>query len=104
LQTISIAEIIVDSATGAIYHVEERPHESGRRVLVHSESGKDVFGSQWNARTGVHEYGGSAAAVYKDTALFTDWTTKRVYVCATSSDGWEEPKPVTPGKCLLRYN
>ncbi|QRV96005.1 Prolyl oligopeptidase family [Ceratobasidium sp. AG-Ba] len=102
-KTISIAEVIVDAATGTLYHVEDRPHERGRRVLVHTDSGKDVFGSEWNARTGVHEYGGSAAAVYKDTALFTDWTTKRVYVCAKSSDGWEEPKPATPDNSNLRF-
>ncbi|KAG9125844.1 hypothetical protein FRC07_005967 [Ceratobasidium sp. 392] len=99
-KTISIVEVVVDAATGTIYHVEERPHEGGRRVLVHSDSGKDVFGSQWNARTGVHEYGGSATAVYQDTALFTDWTTKRVYTSAKSGDGWTEPKPVTPGNVL----
>ncbi|KAG9098124.1 hypothetical protein FS749_004620 [Ceratobasidium sp. UAMH 11750] len=102
-KTISISEVIVDAATGIIYHVEDRPHESGRRVLVQSDSGKDIFGSQWNARTGVHEYGGSAAAVYQDTVLFTDWTTKRVYVCTKSGDGWTEPKPVTPENTDHRF-
>ncbi|KAG8764673.1 hypothetical protein FRC12_007960 [Ceratobasidium sp. 428] len=101
--TISIAEVIVDAATGTIYHVEDRPHESGRRVLVHTDSGKDVFGSKWNARSGVHEYGGSAAAVYKNTALFTDWTTKQVYICIKSGDEWAEPKPVTPGEYSINH-
>lgn len=102
-KTISIAEVIVDAANGVVYHVEDRPHERGRRVLVHTDSGKDVFGSEWNARTGVHEYGGSATAVYRDTVLFTDWTTKRVYICAKSGDAWEEPKPVTPENPSHRF-
>ncbi|KAB5590159.1 Dipeptidyl peptidase family member 6 [Ceratobasidium theobromae] len=95
-KTISIAEVIVDAATSEIYHVEERPHEAGRRVLVHSVTSKDVFGENWNARTGVHEYGGSAATVHNDTALFADWKTRRVYICKKQPDGWEEPRPVTP--------
>ncbi|KAF8601969.1 alpha/beta-hydrolase [Ceratobasidium sp. AG-I] len=102
-KTISIVEVIVDATTGAIYHVEERPHEGGRRVLVHTESGKDVFGDKWNARTGIHEYGGSAATVHKDIALFTDWTTKRVYVCNKLGDGWEEPTPIMPENTDHRF-
>ncbi|KAF8672037.1 Alpha beta-hydrolase [Rhizoctonia solani] len=102
-KTISIPEVIVDAATGSIYHVEDRPHEGGRRVLVHSETSKDVFGANWNARTGVHEYGGSAAAVYKDTALFADWNSKRVYICKRNDNGWEEPHPVTPDNANHRF-
>ncbi|KAG9125843.1 hypothetical protein FRC07_005966, partial [Ceratobasidium sp. 392] len=101
--TISIAEVVVDAATGTIYHVEERPHEGGRRVLVHSDSGKDIFGSQYNARTRIHEYGGSATATYRDTALFTDWTTQRVYTSVKSGDEWTEPKPVTPENTNHRF-
>ncbi|CAE6496484.1 unnamed protein product [Rhizoctonia solani] len=102
-KTIGIAEVIVDAATGILYHVEDRPHEAGRRVLVHSETSEDVFGPNWNARTGVHEYGGSAAAVYKDTALFADWTSKRVYVCKKLDNGWAEPRPVTPDNSNHRF-
>ena len=102
-KTISIVEVIVDAATGEIYHVEQRPHEGGRHVLVHSKTSQDVFGESWNARTGVHEYGGSAAAVYKDTALFTDWTSKRVYICSKEDGKWEDPKPVSPDNQNHRF-
>ena len=38
-----------------IYHVEKRPSEEGRSVLVRTEQGTDVIGRDFNSRTSVHE-------------------------------------------------
>ena len=38
-----------------IYHVEKRPSEDGRSVLVRTEQGTDVIGRDFNSRTSVHE-------------------------------------------------
>lgn len=76
----SIAEVHVDHITKAIYHSEGRPAEGGRIVPVNTRSEKDLFGPDWNARTGVHEYGGAALAVHNDVAYFTEFTSGRLYV------------------------
>lgn len=41
-----------------IYHVEKRPSEEGRSVLVRTEEGVDVIGRDFNCRTSVHEVRG----------------------------------------------
>ena len=38
-----------------IYHVEKRPSEEGRSVLVRTEQGIDVIGRDFNSRSSVHE-------------------------------------------------
>ena len=45
----------MDSITSAIYWIEGRPAEGGRDVIVEASKGRDVFGKEWNARTGVQE-------------------------------------------------
>lgn len=68
-----------------------------------TESGEDVFGKGWNARTGVQEYGGAAFAVRNDVIYFTDFKTRRVYVVKGG-----KPEPVSAGKasapipCIIR--
>jgi hypothetical protein len=84
----------VDPVNGDIYHSESRPEEGGRVVVVHSKQGKDAFGPDWNARSGVHEYGGSASLAFGRKIFFTDWKTKRVYVIQDNGS----PEPITPGK------
>lgn len=91
---VSFDDVLVDSKTNAVYHLERRPSEGGRIVLVDSSSKKDVFGKGWNARTGVHEYGGASALVYAGVAYFSNFGDGRVYKVA----GGAEPTPVTPGK------
>ncbi|PVF98597.1 hypothetical protein CPB86DRAFT_704996, partial [Serendipita vermifera] len=97
-KSIAIAEIFVDPVNGDIYHSESRPDEGGRIVVVRSKQGKDAFGPEWNARSGVHEYGGSASVAFGGKIFFTDWKTKRVYVI----HGEGSPEPVTPGNNLSR--
>ena len=45
----------MDPVTSAIYWIEGRPAEGGRDVIVEASKGQDVFGKEWNARTGVQE-------------------------------------------------
>jgi hypothetical protein len=54
-QTIKIDDILVDPATSKVYHIESRPDEKGRNVIVDSTTGKDVFGPEFNARFVIDE-------------------------------------------------
>ncbi|TFK67994.1 alpha/beta-hydrolase [Pluteus cervinus] len=98
------SDAIVDPITSTIYHIEGRPSEGGRSVLVQSKTGLSVIDSGTNpstfdVRTSVHEYGGAAAIVYNDIAYFSNFGDGRVYRVRVpgSSDGLsEEPEPVTP--------
>ncbi|KAG9044718.1 hypothetical protein FS837_007660 [Tulasnella sp. UAMH 9824] len=84
-KTISVAEVHVDPVTNDIYHGESRPSEGGRIAIVNTKAGQDVFGPDWNARSGVHEYGGSAFAVRDGVIYFTDFKTKRLYVIKSNN-------------------
>lgn len=55
IQAAKIQDVVVDPITSVIYHLEGRPQEAGRSVLVNTEKGKDVVGEGWNFRTGVQE-------------------------------------------------
>ena len=83
----------MDRVTSQVYHVEGRPSEGGRSVLVHTESGSDVVGPTWNVRTTVHEYGGTPALVHNGVVYFSHLVDGRVYRVV---DG-KEPEAVTPG-------
>jgi len=89
-----IADVIVDPITSEVYHVGKRPSEAGRNVLVHTQSNKDVVGEGWNVRTGVQEYGGSAAVIHAGVIYFSHLSDGRVYRIS----GGNQPEPVTPGK------
>jgi hypothetical protein len=88
--------VVVDAVTAAVYHVESRPSESGRCVLVDSPSGRDLVGKEWNVRTGVIEYGGAPAIVHAGVAYFSNFTDGRVY--AVGVEKGSEPRALTPGK------
>ncbi|CCM00196.1 uncharacterized protein FIBRA_02224 [Fibroporia radiculosa] len=87
-----VSELFVDPITSTIYHVESRPLEGGRSVVVRTEEGRDVVGKQWNVRTGVHEYGGASAFAYNGVLYFSNFTDNRVYML----NDHEDPKPITP--------
>ncbi len=86
--------MLLDSVTNKIYHIERRPSEGGRAVIVDTIANKDVFGSEWDATTRVHEYGGGAAIVHDGTTYFSHSPDGRVY---SFKDG-SEPSAVTPGE------
>ena len=84
-----------------IYWNEIRPSEAGRYVIVkRSPDGKtvDVNPPPFNARTRVHEYGGGAYKVNKDTIYFTHFKDQRLYKMKLD----EAPEPITP-EGELRY-
>jgi dipeptidyl aminopeptidase/acylaminoacyl peptidase len=67
---------------GAHYWIEARPTEAGRNVLVRrgaDDVTADVFGSQFAARTLVHEYGGLCYAVRGSTVYFSNFSDQRLY-------------------------
>ncbi|KAK7028292.1 peptidase-S9 domain-containing protein [Favolaschia claudopus] len=99
--SVKITEIVVDRATGAVYHVDSRPSESGRCVLVESRTGRDLVGKQWNVRTGVMEYGGAPAIVHDGLAYFSHFGDGRVY--AVDVKEGSEPRAVTPESKVLRF-
>ncbi|KAG9023617.1 hypothetical protein FRB95_012720 [Tulasnella sp. JGI-2019a] len=94
-QTISVAEVHVDPITKTIYHSEARPSEAGRMVPVDTVALKDVFGKDWNACSGVHDYGGAAVTVHNGTIYFTDFNSWRLYVIKNKGDP-EAVSPVNP--------
>ncbi|KAF7361348.1 Peptidase-S9 domain-containing protein [Mycena sanguinolenta] len=99
--SVKLTDVVVDRATNITYHVESRPSESGRSVLVESHSGRDIVGKQWNVRTGVHEYGGGPAIVHAGVAYFSHFTDGRVY--AVDVEKGSEPRAVTPESKVLRF-
>lgn len=82
----------MDPVSSRVYHLEKRPSQ-GRNVLVDTENNCDIFGLGWNARSGVHEYGGAAATVHDGVTYFSHWADGRVY----RVKGKESPEAITPG-------
>ncbi|KAI0072243.1 alpha/beta-hydrolase [Panus rudis PR-1116 ss-1] len=97
--SVGVENIIVDPITSTIYHIEKRPSEGGRSVLVKSEEGVDVVEKGWNVRTGVHEMGGAAATVYDGTAYFSNFGDNRVYKLKEGG----KPEAITPEKKEHRF-
>lgn len=68
----SISDIIVDSVTKNIYHIEGTA--SGAYKIVRTRTGEDVVaGEGWNVRSGVHEYGGGAAKAEDNVLYFSNY-------------------------------
>ncbi|TBU30383.1 alpha/beta-hydrolase [Dichomitus squalens] len=87
-----VDELLADPITSTIYHIERRPAEAGRTVIVKTEIGEDVVGKEWNVRTGVHEYGGTPATAYDGIIYFSNLEDGRVYRLIAG----QEPEAVTP--------
>jgi hypothetical protein len=82
---VSLGQVEVDG--DRVYWLEGRPSEGGRQVVVTwapGEEARDVFGSEWSARTTVHEYGGGAYAVGAGAVFFSHFPDS---VCAASTPG-----------------
>jgi len=65
-----------------VYWLEMRPKEEGRTVLVRQTADgrqTDVTDQGFNIRSRVHEYGGGAYTVWKDTVFFANAADQRVY-------------------------
>jgi dipeptidyl aminopeptidase/acylaminoacyl peptidase len=97
--TVGIGQIEVEG--GDVWWAEARPAEQGRVVVVRRRADggvADALGPGWNARTRVHEYGGSCFAVDGDTLYFANFADQRLY----RSDAGGEPRALTP-EGDLRY-
>ncbi|WP_051343407.1 S9 family peptidase [Pseudonocardia spinosispora] len=76
---------------------EGRPAEGGRTQLVRRTpdgATTDLLPDGFNARTGVHEYGGAAWWTREGVIWFTNWTDQRLY--RLSPDGTPEPLTAEP--------
>lgn len=93
----TIIDVLVDRVTSEVYHIESRPSEKGRCVLVHTSSNRDVVGSKWNVRTSVQEYGGAPAIVYNGVGYFSHMADGRVYCVSLKAEDAMEPEAITPG-------
>lgn len=84
-------------ADGQVWWTELRSAEGGRSsVRRYGPDGEpvDVLPAPWNARTRVHEYGGSSWVVTDDLSLvFAEFTDQRLYLLPA---GATEPTPITP--------
>ena len=92
-----IVDVLVDRLTSEVYHIESRPSEKGRCVLVHTSSNRDMVGSEWNVRTTVQEYGGAPAIVYNGLGYFSHMADGRVYRVMLKAAAGAEPEAITPG-------
>ncbi|EIW85266.1 alpha beta-hydrolase [Coniophora puteana RWD-64-598 SS2] len=99
----AILDVIVDPIKSTVYHVELRPAEKGRYVIVNTKTNDDVINSPWSARTAVHEYGGASAIVHDDTLYFSNFSDNRLYHKSLKSDSASEPEPVTPENPFHRF-
>ncbi|KAF8433707.1 Alpha/Beta hydrolase protein [Boletus edulis BED1] len=106
-KTITFDDVLVDPITKTIYHLEERPDDNGRCVIVDTTAKKDVLPSPYSARTFVQEYGGAPAIVYNNIIYFSNDTgnasnrDNKIYALDLT-DG-SLPKAITPDNYLLRY-
>jgi dipeptidyl aminopeptidase/acylaminoacyl peptidase len=80
---------------GELVWSEGRPSEGGRTQLVLLRDGTrtDLLPGEFNARTGVHEYGGGAWWMHDDTVWFTNWADQRLYRFTVSDT--VDPVPLT---------
>jgi dipeptidyl aminopeptidase/acylaminoacyl peptidase len=98
--SVSLYQAAIDGTD--VYWEEMRPSEGGRSVIVRrSADGQtvDVTPPPFNARTRVHEYGGSDYAVLDGTVYFSNFADQRLYR-QTKTQG--EPQPLTPA-LEMRY-
>ncbi len=80
---------------------ESRPEEGGRTaVLRRSLDGTttEMIEAPYNARTGVHEYGGGAWWVRDGVLWFVDWATQRLHRLEPGG----APVPLTPEPVVAR--
>jgi dipeptidyl aminopeptidase/acylaminoacyl peptidase len=94
-QSIGLSEVRFDGE--AVYWLEARPQEQGRKVVVcTAEAGApatDIVPKPFNVRTCVHEYGGGAWTVALGVLYFSNFADGRLH---RLGPGESEPAPLTP--------
>jgi dipeptidyl aminopeptidase/acylaminoacyl peptidase len=96
---VRLAGVQVDG--DAVVWAEGRPGEGGRTQLVRREADgttSDLLPDGFDARTGVHEYGGGAWKVRDGVVWFSNWADQRLYRLVPGG----EPEPLTPESVLTR--
>lgn len=71
-----------------VYNVEMRPTESGRYVIVRyfkDGTKEDMLPAPFNARTRIHEYGGSSFTVHDGIIYFVNFKDQNLYKIAPNS-------------------
>jgi dipeptidyl aminopeptidase/acylaminoacyl peptidase len=90
----------LQSDGGDVWWSESRPEEGGRNAILRlAEDGSrtEVLPEPWNARTGVHEYGGGAWWVRDGVLWFADWASQRLHRLAFDGDPNDlDPVAITP--------
>jgi acetyl esterase/lipase len=80
--------------SGFVYWLESRPEEAGRQTIMrwHQDSGmEEILPAPFNARSRVHEYGGTSYAVYGNVIWFSHFDDQRLYRIIPGS----YPQPIT---------
>ena len=81
-----------------VWWLEMRPAEGGRYAVRRQGSNgepEDLLPAPWNARTRVHEYGGSAWTVNNEGVIvFAEFSDQRLYRLDPTT--FAEPTPLTP--------
>ncbi|KAJ3330499.1 Dipeptidyl aminopeptidase [Blyttiomyces sp. JEL0837] len=109
------SELYVDPIKKILYHVEGRPAEKGRGVIVAhdakaslglmSQTSTEISGANSFVRSRVHEYGGAAASMLGGKIVFSDFITLRMYLQTVGDDmkPVSEAKAITPDDKKFRY-
>ncbi|WP_019876596.1 S9 family peptidase [Sporichthya polymorpha] len=97
---VQLREVRVDDDTGVVW-AEGRPAEGGRTQLVRLDAAgnrTDLLPDGFNARTGVHEYGGGSWWVRDGVVWFVNWVDQRLYRLEPGG----EPQPLTEEPAVPR--
>jgi dipeptidyl aminopeptidase/acylaminoacyl peptidase len=88
------------AAGDSIWWQEIRPEEGGRQAVVRQGpdgSRADLLPLPWNARTRVHEYGGTSYLPLPDGGfVFANFADQRLYRVRENGTAPAEPDPLTP--------
>jgi dipeptidyl aminopeptidase/acylaminoacyl peptidase len=79
---------------GFIYWLESRPEEAGRQTIMrwHQQTGvEEILPAPFNARSRVHEYGGTSYVVYGNVIWFSQFDDQRLYRMTPG----DAPVPIT---------
>jgi len=91
----------IEIINGDIYWNELRPAEDGRCVVCKCPRDgipHDLIAPPFNARTRVHEYGGGAYLLARETLYFSNFADQRLYRLTPGT----APRPITP-EAAMRY-
>ncbi|KAJ7666904.1 alpha/beta-hydrolase [Mycena polygramma] len=99
-----LVDILVDPLTSQVYHIEKRPAEGGRDALLHTETGRDVTGGDWDVKSQVNGYGGAPAIVHNGLVYFSHARDERVYRVAESSNVADAITPENPSHKFANFD